>query len=404
MPEPRSKHLDPSPTPSAAPKPAAAKPGAAAEPWSHSPPAARNLTRVAVAAAVGLLTLTGLVVATRWAYYRYRHVVVSQATVRGTITRIGARIEGKVAAIEAAPGQHVTKGQVLVRLEDAHLQAALGRARAEVEAATKELDSEKLGIEQSRRRLTIEMSHADAIRRRAAGQLEAEQSNLDRLEKRLERVATLSKTGLSSASELDQTTGERDRAKGLLNAAMATRDSAEAAHQKAANELEGIAVRESRLGVLESQLGVARSKLATANADLEAALLRAPEDGTVVSRIVEVGGSAKVGEPILSLWLGNPWVEAWVDERDLTRVHVGSPAEVSLDSDPGTKIAARVESIGLESDKQLDPAPVPATLHAFVRPNALVPVRIGFLKDHPPISMGLSAMVGIRADGDAPRR
>ena len=99
---------------------------------------------------------------------------------------------------------------------------------------------------------------------------------------------------------------------------------------------------------------------------------------------------------MLSLWTGRAWVEAWVDERDLRKFRVGSPVEISLDSSPSHKIAGRVEAIGLESDKQLQPAPVPASLHAFVRQNAMVPVRIALDEDNPHVQLGLSAMVGIR--------
>src|SRR5438552_3100102 len=107
------------------------------------------LTRIIVTAVVILLSLAAIGIAIPWAAYRCRNVVISEATVKGKVTKVGARIEGRVKTIEAELGQHVTKGQVLLRLEDTHLQAALDRARAELQSATKELESEKSGIEQT---------------------------------------------------------------------------------------------------------------------------------------------------------------------------------------------------------------------------------------------------------------
>jgi len=84
------------------------------------------------------------------------------------------------------------------------------------------------------------------------------------------------------------------------------------------------------------------------------------------------------------------------DERALRKFRVGSAVEISRDASPSHKLAGRVEAIGLECDKQLQPAPFPATLHSFVRQNAMVPVRITLEEENPNVQLGLSAMVGIR--------
>ena len=100
---------------------------------------------------------------------------------------------------------------------------------------------------------------------------------------------------------------------------------------------------------------------------MDASVIRAPEDGRVMERIVEVGGAARVGEPMISLWIGRPWVEAWVDERDLRKFQIGSPADISLDASAKGKLSGRVEAIGLVTDKELQPAPLPASRHGWIR-------------------------------------
>src|SRR5262249_38100585 len=161
---------------------------------------------------------------------------------------------------------------------------------------------------------------------------------------------------------------------------------------------EGLTVRESKLGVLESQIAVARSRVEGAEADLEATVIRAPEDGRVLERIVEVGGSARVGEPMIALWIGQGWIEAWANERDLPKIKVGSRTDVVLDACPNYKLSGHVEAIGLMSDKQLQPNPVPSDLHAILRQDAMVPVRIALTGDDSRIQLGLSAEVGIHKD------
>jgi membrane fusion protein (multidrug efflux system) len=360
------------------------------------------MTRWCVTALVLLLTVAALAVGIPWGRYRYNHIVVSEAVVKGTVTKIGARIEGRVKSIEVEAGQRVSKGEVLLRLEDTHLRAALERTRGELECATRDYSSEKMGIEQSRRKLSLESERANALRSKAGGELDAQKSTLAKLENDYNRYTDLLKKGAASVAEMDKVTGDRDKARGLVDAASGVVEAAESNYQKALNELDGLRVRESRLGVLDSQISVARAKVAAAEADVEATMIKAPEDGRVLERIVGLGGSAKVGEPLISLWLGRPWIEAWTDERDLRKIKIGSPVDISLDASPRRRLTGRVEAIGLATDKQIQPAAVPSTLHAFVRPNAMVPLRIALEEDSSRMQLGLSVLVGIRKDSAEP--
>lgn len=361
----------------------------------------RALTRIGVISVVALVTLAALGIGSRWVYYRYCHVVLGEATIKGTITRVGARIEGRVKSVDVEPGDQVRKGQVLLRLEDRHLQAALDRAQGELSAATEDLDTEKMAIEQMRRRLTLEVDRLNGGLKKAKGELEAQQSSLGKLQKQYERIASLLKQGAAATSEFDKVTGDRDRSQGFVNAAMGSLESAESNYQKAAAELEGLAVRQARLKVLDANIVIARAKLAAAEADMDSAVIRAPEDGRVLERIVEAGGSARVGEPMLSLWTGRPWVEAWADERDLQKFKIGSRVDVALDSTRTRRLSGRVEAIGWASDKQLQAGEVPSTLHALVRRNAMVPLRIALDSDTSEVQLGLSAVVGIQKEPGA---
>src|ERR1051325_9482923 len=88
------------------------------------------ILRLVVLIGVVFATVGLLLVAETWLVYRAEHTVVSTAMVRGQVHKIGARIDGKVKAVEVQPGQHVSKGQVLIRLEDAYLRASLQEAQS----------------------------------------------------------------------------------------------------------------------------------------------------------------------------------------------------------------------------------------------------------------------------------
>jgi len=373
-------------------------PSAAPSPKKKSPIFARTI----VSGTVVLATLGAIAIAIPWLAYRCRNVVVSEAVVKGTVTSIGTRIEGRIKSIEVEVGQHVLKDQVVLRLDDAHFVAEAERARAALKGALSDLESEKLAITQSRTNLNLAIKKAEALRQQAAGAVQAEKSNLQKLEEMYTALNSLLTNGGAARVAVAQAAADCDHSRAIIQGANGTLDAADTSLEKAKSDLEGIKVRESRLGVLNSQIEVARAQLAAAESDLEATVIRAPEDGRVLERSVEVGGSAKVGQPMLSMWIGRAWIQAWTDERDLRKFRIGSPVEVVLDRDPSHKLAGRVEALGLESDKQLQPAPVPATLHSFIRLNALVPVRISLDEDNARIQLGLSAMVGIKRGTSGP--
>jgi multidrug resistance efflux pump len=312
-------------------------------------PAKSKVTQVIVIVLVLLITAAAFAVGVPWARYRFNNVVLREAAVRGNIAKIGARMDGRVRNIEVTVGQRVNKGDVLLQMEDTHLQAALERARGELASATRELESEKLGIEQTRKRLNFEIARYKIGIRKAQGELDAQKSSLARIEKQYERISSLVQAGAAARADMDKITGDRDRALALVGADMAVVDAAESNHERAINELDGLKVRENRLGVLEAQISVARAKVASAEADLESCVVRAPEDGRVIETIIHAGGSAKIGEPILALWTGKPWVEAWADERHVRTIQIDSPVDISFDASPDRKLTGRVESIGLRS-------------------------------------------------------
>jgi multidrug resistance efflux pump len=354
------------------------------------------VVRTVVICLVLILSLAAVAIAVPWAHYRFKNVVLREASVRGAVTKIGSRIDGRIKSIEVQPGQYVTRGQALLRMEDSHLRAALERARGDLKSAKLELENEKLSIAQARRRLTYEIDRSKSQIKKATSEVAAQNASLARLEKQYERVSALVKTGAAAVAELDKITGDRDRSLAYVGSANASLEAAETNHERAKSELEALQIRENRLGVLEARITIAQADVDMAEADMDSALVTAPEDGRVLERIVNVGGSAKVGEPILALWIGKPWVEAWADERDLHKIQPGSPVDISFDSAPDRKLAGRVESIGLLTDKQMGTTVVPSTLHAFMRHSAMIPIRIALDDENPPVQLGLSVLVGIR--------
>lgn len=354
------------------------------------------ITRMVVIGLAALVTFAAVIMGSSWSLYRYHHTVISNAIVKGRVHRVGARIEGQVKAVEVQPGQRVSKDEVLFRLADDHYQAAVGQAQSELQSGIKRFEAEKLAIAHDRRRLALEVERCESACNATAGEVEAAASTQEKWEREFNRVTSLITSGVASASEMDRAQAERDNSRALVKAAKANLAVAESICRAARVQVDGISVREAGLDVLAAEVERARQRLSASEADLAATVIRAPEDGWVADRIVEPGGSARVGEPMMTIWIGAPWIEAWADEDKLSRIKIGSHVDVTLTAFPGRKLRGRVESIGVLADKELQAVPVPTTLHSMFPINAMVPIRIAVSNDQLRLQPGLSALVGIR--------
>ena len=126
-------------------------------------------------------------------------------------------------------------------------------------------------------------------------QLEAAEVSLKKVEKPFQRRAQLTKIGAISTEE---------------------RDDAEAARDEA-----------------EAQVKTARARLQQSLTRLEDAVLFAPNDGVILTRVREPGAVVSAGEPVCSLALDSPvWVRTYIDEPRLGLIHPGQKAVVLTDS------------------------------------------------------------------------
>ncbi len=143
-----------------------------------------------------------------------------------------------------------------------------------------------------------------------------------------------------------------DRLEGLAEKGMAAKQEAIAARAEAdALDAEAKALGE-QLGALGMGTGGAGSEL----------VLRAPVSGVVVTRDAIVGQPVTTEQTIASIAdLSETWFLARVFEKDLGRLEVGSPSEVTLNAYPNETFAGKVEYVG----KQIDP--VGRTLTARIR-------------------------------------
>lgn len=205
--------------------------------------------------------------------------------------KIGARAPGRIETLSVEEGSRVKKGEVLAMLEHADLEASL--------AATK----------------------AEASRTRA--QLVEQQV------------------------EIDRTKRENDRAEKLLP----TRALSEAEYDEAKFAYEGAV---AKLESLKASIELAEARVREAEQLKENMFVRAPFDGTVISKDAEVGESilpggmgesSGRGSVVTIADLDSLEVDCDVKEDFISRVAQGRLAEVAVDAVPGRRYKGKVRKI-----------------------------------------------------------
>jgi HlyD family secretion protein len=217
----------------------------------------------------------------------------------------------RVAEVLVQEGDHVTRGQLLARLDTSRLAPQAAKAEADLAAQQQAVDRLHHGNrpeEIAQARANVEAAAADEQNARA-------------------QYARL--TSLSDSSS-GRAVSRQD-----MDAAKAALDTAEArlAVNRKALALELAGPRKEDIAQGEAQLRGDQAQLALLQQQLKDADLLAPLDAVVRSRIVEPGEMSSPQKSAFTLAIVDPkWVRTYVAEPDLGSVHEGMHADVTVDA------------------------------------------------------------------------
>ena len=360
-------------------------------------PSAVRWGRRAVAWGIVLLLLALVALGiSSWVRYRSHYVSSSNAIVRAHLAQLGTRIAAVVSSVEVEPGQQVTKGDILLRFEDGHLRAKAEAARAELLLLEREFEVEKREIQHEK--LLLDEQDQEGKSNLAAAQADVAAATIraEDAQKRFEVQGKLFEEQIAAAEMVRAAKAEWDMQLELVKGSQAKYEALRATENRRRLSRAALEIREFRLGAREAQVEEARATREVAEADLKDTVIRAPESGAIVRRVVQPGASVEAGLPTLVMWLGKKlWVEAWVDESDVAMIEGGTKAIVTFPSFPGREFEGRVAAIGFASDYEMPEEDVPRPKGVRMKSDPVVNVRIEL--DAPPAQLrpGLSAVVAI---------
>ncbi|MGC4055761.1 MAG: efflux RND transporter periplasmic adaptor subunit [Paludibaculum sp.] len=257
--------------------------------------------------------------------------------------QVGTQVSGNIQSLYADFNSKVTKGQLIARIDPTLFEARVQQAQAT-------LDASKVAVVNAQAQ--IQARQADILTAKAnlaaatANVLKAQAAVIDGKSK-YERRHAMEDDKLFSKEEIETAKATYDTAVGSLGAAKAQED---AARQGIASAESQLAVAKAGLDTATAQVRQSSANLAQSQVDLDHTYIRAPVNGTVVARQVDVGQTvaASLQAPIIFLIaedLTKMQVDTNVSEADIGKVQVDQEATFSVDAYPGRIFHGAVREI-----------------------------------------------------------
>jgi len=277
----------------------------------------------------GVVLLLGLAWAVWYVLVGRNHVATDDAYVDAEMAQVTPLTSASVVAIHVNDTQFVRAGTVLVELDPTDAKIAVAQAAADLAEAQRKF----------RQNLATGQALAAQVRARGAdiaaaeAQVKAARASAEEAHMELNRRMALAASGGVSGEELS--TARRNYA--TAEAALASAEAARAQTQSARSSASGQFAANDALtrGLSEdTDPGVlaAQARLDSARLELNRMVVRAPIDGVVSQRHVQLGQRVAKGDVIMTIVpVGQVYVSANFKERQLDRVLPGMPAEVTAD-------------------------------------------------------------------------
>lgn len=332
--------------------------------------AAASLAAIAVFFGRGLFTRADTVA--------YTHVPVDRGDVVKTISatgklqavvtvQVGSQVSGRIAELHADFNSRVKKGQVIAKLDPALFNAQLAQAQGNFGAAKAKLDTANSAVANAVAGVTSAQANVAKL-----------QAARDDARSAYQRTDALVSTGAVSAREVESAQAAYSQAQAQLQQGTSQVEEAKAQLLSA----------RSQVNEAKAQVEQTRAAVESASANLEYSIIRAPIDGVVIARNVDVGQTvaASFQAPTLFLIandLTQMQVLADIDEADVGQLGSDSKVSFTVDAFPHDVFHGKVSQVRLN----------PQIVQNVVTYTAVVDVANPELKLKPGMTANVTATV-----------
>ena len=280
----------------------------------------------AFAILIAILAVAGATLNWSWWVSRQSIQSTDDAAVYADVSTIGARVSGAIEAVSVDDYTQVKAGDLLFSIDSKPYEVAVRTAIAKLEEA-------RAQIQNNTSQRTFQLTQVDvALARKQASTADDVETGQE-----LKRQMRLASDGrASSIQNLERATAAHERA--LADSRM---NDATVAAQRA--QLDVLA---KQRDALSADVDAASAELAAADLQLSYTYVRAPFDGVVARRNVQLGMYVTAGTSVISIIpLPQVYVLANYKENQLANVREGQSVAISVDTFPDQAFRGTVSRI-----------------------------------------------------------
>lgn len=340
----------------------------------------------------GVTVVAAAIAGGYWWLHASNFVSTDNAYAAVEVAQVTPSVGGTVLEVLVKDTQAVRQGDVLVRIDPTDAKLSLAQAEAELARAVRRVK----GYVANDGGLKAQIAARAADQKSAAAKLTAAQADMARATVDLQRRQALAQSGSVSGDELTHAQNAFAAAQSQLAAALAAQAQALANHEAAigAKQVNATLI-EGTTSEDNPEVLLALARRDQAQVDLARTTVRAPVDGVVAKRSVQIGQRVQAGTPLMSVVpLQDMYVDANFKEVQLPKVRTGQTVQLHADL-YGKDVTYTGTVVGFSGGSGAAFAAIPAqnATGNWIKVVQRLPVRIQLnaqeLAEHP-LRVGLS--------------
>ncbi|GLQ95272.1 HlyD family efflux transporter periplasmic adaptor subunit [Dyella acidisoli] len=309
-----------------------------------------------------------------WTFVFSTREKTDNAYVGGNQVALSSQVPGTVVAILTDDTQHVTAGQVLVKLDPTDADVRLRQTSSALAQAVRQVRQQNASV-----------NEADAT-------IAAREVDLRKAEADLKRHIPLVAAQAESPETVQHMRDSVAQAQASLNAAKAQAKSARAAVE-GTDIANNPSVMQARANFRSAWIAAQRNTIV------------APVSGYVAQRSVQLGASIVPGQQLMTIVpLHDLWIDANFKENQLRHIRIGQPVKISTDLYGGSaEYHGKVIGLGAGTGSVFSLLPAQNATGNWIKVVQRVPVRIALDNnelDQHPLRVGLSTDVTVDITND----
>lgn len=293
-----------------------------------------------------------------WFKERQHYESTDNAYLKTNSVLITPKVAGYITELHIDDNQAVKQGEIVAVIDNRDYQAKLELAQAQVLEA--QANVQRLQATKNTQHANIATAGANVL----AIEAKRQQINQD-----LQRFNALIERGSAPKQTLDNIQAQSKQATAELRGSQA----AVSAQEKQLTSYD------SEIAQAQARVKQAQAQVELAKIDLENTKIRAPFDGVIGHRGVQLGTFVQAGTNLAYLLeTQKVWADANFKETQIENMKVGQPVQIHVDAYPNLVFTGKVDSFAPASGSEFSILPAENATGNFTKIVRRVPVKIVF--------------------------